>query len=72
VGKVFVKFTVEIDGSLTNIEIVKSLNEVCDNEALRLIEQMPKWIPGELNGEIVSRGMAIPITFDGLTGQVKL
>ena len=46
-GKVYIGFVVEIDGSLTNFTIVKSAHPLLDEEALRVVKLMPKWIPGK-------------------------
>jgi protein TonB len=51
-GIVFVGFVVERDGSITNAQIIRSIRDVecpeCDEEAIRLVEEMPNnWIPGK-------------------------
>lgn len=66
VGKVFVGFIVEPDGSITNIEIVKGLHKSCDKEALRIVSLMPKWKPGKQSGKPIRTKMIFPIFFDGL------
>jgi len=63
-GKVYVEFVIENDGSVTNIKIYKGLDEECNKEAIRLIEQMPKWKPGELQGHPVREKVKVPISFD--------
>jgi TonB family protein len=45
-GGVLVKFIVEKDGSISNAEILRSMTESFDTEALRLISHMPNWTPG--------------------------
>ena len=52
-GRVFVNFIIEKDGSISDVKIFKGVNESLDKEAIRIIESMPKWIPAEQNGEIV-------------------
>jgi TonB family protein len=44
-GTITVSFTVEVDGSLTNIKLDKPLCYSCDNEAIRVVKSMPKWKP---------------------------
>lgn len=44
-GTVYVMFTVNVDGSLCDVTIVKSVSAALDKEALRIISLMPKWIP---------------------------
>ena len=66
VGKVFVEFMVEIDGSVSNIQVLKSLEERCDEEAKRILSSFPKFKPGEKLGIPTRMKMVVPITFDGL------
>ena len=62
-GRVIVSFVVERDGSITEAKVVKSVYPSLDEEALRVVNGMPKWIPGSLNGERVRTKYVIPITF---------
>ncbi len=62
-GKVFVKFIVDKDGSISNIEIVKGVNEDLDNEAIRLVKKFPKWSPGMQNGKAVKSQFVFPLYF---------
>ena len=48
-GNVFVKFIVNEDGSISDKQIIKTVNPALDEEILRVISIMPKWIPGEQN-----------------------
>ena len=54
---------VERDGSVAEAKVVKSVYPSLDEEALRVVSGMPKWIPGKLNGESVRTKYTIPITF---------
>lgn len=63
-GKVMVNFIVEKDGSLSNIKIVKSAGKLLDDEALRVMNLMPKWSPGKDKGKPCRTLMAIPIVFE--------
>lgn len=62
-GSVTVGFTNEEDGSLTHVNIVKSLGKLADQEALRLVKSYPKWAPDTIDGKPVSSEMTIPIIF---------
>jgi protein TonB len=62
-GKVFVSFTVEKDGSLNNIKVVRALGGGCDEEAVRVMELSPKWKPGVQNGRPVRVQYTMPISF---------
>ena len=63
-GRVTLRFIVTPDGLIANVEVVKPLDSsFCDNEAVRVIKKMPKWIPGKQNGKPVYVYFTIPITF---------
>lgn len=62
-GRVFVKFVVEKDGSLTDAVVVKGIGAGCDEEALRVINNAPKWNPGKQRGQPVRVSRIIPIRF---------
>ncbi len=62
-GKVFVTFVVEIDGSLTDIKVSKSLSPETDAEAIRLMKASPKWNPGIQNGRAVRTQYTLPVAF---------
>lgn len=62
-GKVYVAFVVQVDGSITNIEVVKSVHPLLDAEAIRLIEKMPKWIPAEGPEGVEKSTVRFPVTF---------
>lgn len=62
-GKVIVRFVVEKNGSLSNIEILKKVGWGCDEEAMKLIKKMPNWIPGKMNGKPVRTYYTLPIVF---------
>jgi TonB family protein len=62
-GKVYVSFIVSQDGSIINSKIVRSVNPMLDAEALRVVNSMPKWVPGKQGGKDVSVQLTIPIYF---------
>lgn len=62
-GWVFVEFVVERDGSLTDIKVVKGIGGGCDDEAIRVISQAPKWNAGKQRGRSVRVRMVMPIMF---------
>ncbi|MEI6681044.1 MAG: M56 family metallopeptidase [Bacteroidota bacterium] len=63
-GKVFVSFNVELDGSVTQVKVLRGIGSGCDEEAVRVIKMMPKWIPGELKGKPIVTNFVIPIKFE--------
>ena len=62
-GRVFIEFVVERDGSLTDIKVAKGIGAGCDEEAVRVISQAPKWNPGKQRGRAVRVRMVMPIMF---------
>ena len=62
-GKVMVSFIVQTDGSITNIEVIRGFGFGSEDEAKRVIERMPKWIPGKQNGKIVAVKLILPLHF---------
>lgn len=64
-GKVLIAFTVNEDGTLANVRALKSSSFiVLDNEALRVVKTMPKWIPATENGVNKKEMVVLPIVFD--------
>lgn len=62
-GRVIATFVVDKDGSITDAEIVRSVYPSLDAEALRVINAMPKWIPGKQSGKTVRVKYTVPLTF---------
>jgi len=62
-GLVTVKFIIAVDGSICDAEVVKSVNPLLDAEALRVINAMPNWIPGKVDGRPAAVSMVLPINF---------
>ena len=62
-GRVFVQFVVERDGSLTDIHVVKGIGAGCDEEAVRVLKNSPKWKPGKQRGKPVRQKMIQNILF---------
>lgn len=62
-GRVVVRYIIEKDGSISEVEIAKSVNEYLDAEAIRVVNAMPKWKPGKQKGENVRVKYTLPISF---------
>ena len=62
-GRVIATFVVDKDGSITDAEIVRSVYPSLDAEALRVINAMPKWVPGRHRGSPVRVKYTVPLTF---------
>ena len=61
-GQVFVSFTVEKDGSVHDAVVVKGINALFDDEALRVVKELTGFEPARQNGKPVSMSMTNPIT----------
>lgn len=62
-GRVIVQFVVDVDGSITDIQIVRGVSPTIDREARRVVGLMQNWTPGHQNGTPVRVRYTLPITF---------
>lgn len=62
-GRVIVRFIVQKSGYIDKIEIIRKLGWGCDEEVLRMVQLMPKWSPGKVNGKPVAVYFTLPVTF---------
>ncbi len=62
-GTVYVTFVVEKDGSVTDVKVLRGIGGGCDEEAVRVVKEMPKWTPGKQRGKAVRVQFSIPIKF---------
>lgn len=62
-GKVYTRFTVNKDGTISDIMIQRTDNQLLDNEAIRIIKAMPKWIPAQIKKQAVRSYFSLPIVF---------
>ncbi|MBK6983891.1 MAG: energy transducer TonB [Bacteroidetes bacterium] len=64
-GKCFVRFTINPDGNIEEVKILKGVPgcKECDEEAVRLAKAMPQWSPGKQNGKAVYVYYNYPVNF---------
>ncbi len=62
-GRVIVQFTVRRDGTIDDVEVVRSADPNLDKEAIRVIKSMPNWKPGEQRGKKVNCKFTVPVVF---------
>jgi periplasmic protein TonB len=62
-GKVFLKFIVEKDGTISNINMLSGMGFGCDEEAIRIVKLMPKWQSGTQKGKPIRVYYKLPIAF---------
>ena len=62
-GRVVVGFVVERDGSITDVNVLRSVDPSLDREAMRVVKSMPRWNPGKQNGSAVRVKYQVPVSF---------
>ena len=63
-GRVTLQFTVTETGKVADVKVLRSVNEILDKEAIRIVSQSPQWAPGrDENGEIVPVSYVFPVIF---------
>lgn len=63
-GTVMVQFVVTENGDIADIKVIKPLGAGCDEEAVRVIQLMPKWNPGLLRDKPIKVRFTMPVTFN--------
>ena len=62
-GRVVVSFVVEPDGTFSDLRVIRSVDPILDKEALRVVRDMPRWIPGKQDGKPVPVRYNVPVSF---------
>ena len=62
-GKVFINFIVSKTGDVENIKVAKGIDPLLDNEAIRVVQSMPKWKPATQRGKPVVTSFTVPVSF---------
>lgn len=62
-GRVFVKFVIEADGSISHVKVARPFDPYLDWEAVRVVKSMPNWTPGKQDGKAVRVSYTVPINF---------
>ena len=62
-GTIFLSFVIEADGSLSNVKLLRGVDKLLDDEALRVVKMMPKWEPGEHKGKKVRVQFSMQVKF---------
>ena len=62
-GTVNLRFVVEANGSIGDVQIVKSLESHCDKEAIRVVKSLPRFIPGKQQGRPVRVWFTLPVRY---------
>lgn len=62
-GKVYVSFVVDVDGSVTDVEILKGVDNILDWEAKRIVKRLPRFTPAIKNGRPSRFKHILPVNF---------
>ncbi|MCB2208674.1 MAG: TonB family protein [Bacteroidetes bacterium] len=62
-GRVFLTFVIKKDGSVTDIKLLRGIGGGCDEEAIRVVNNMPKWTPGSQRNKPVRVQFNLPVNF---------
>lgn len=62
-GRVLVRFVVDAEGNVTNVEVLRGVAPSLDAESVRVVESMPRWVPAKSDGRNVSCSYVLPITY---------
>ncbi len=62
-GRVYCSFTVEKDGSISNVQVIRSVDPALDEEAKRVLMNLPKFTPGRHKGKVVRVKYSMPVSF---------
>lgn len=62
-GRVLVSFVIRKDGTITDVKAIRSPHLSLSKEAIRIVSEMPQWIPAKINGKDVSMRMTLPVVF---------
>jgi len=71
-GSIYIEFVIEKDGSLSNINIIRGIDDPLDKSIIETIKLMSKWEPGINNGEIVRTKIVIPVSIRWLYGKNEI
>jgi protein TonB len=62
-GRVIVRFVVDKDGNIGQVEVLRGIGFGCDEEAIRVIKDSPRWAPGKQRGRAVKVSVTVPLNF---------
>ena len=76
-GRIYIEFVVEKEGSISQVKVLRGIENNLDKEVLEIIKKMPKWIPGTKDGKAVRTHFLLPILlshygFDEIEGIIQI
>lgn len=71
-GRVICSMIINVDGSISEVQVVRGVDPSLDKEAIRVIKSMPNWTPGKQSGKVVSVRYTLPVVFRLSSGDDSL
>jgi TonB family protein len=62
-GEVHLSFIIDKDGTVTNVQVTKGINQLYDEAAVKVLKESPKWLPGIRDGKAIRVKYNVPIRF---------
>ncbi len=62
-GRVVLEFTIDVNGTVKDVKVLKGLEASLDAEAVRAVSMSPKWTPGKIDGKLVAVAYRFPVIF---------
>lgn len=70
IGSIYIEFVIERDSSISNVKLIRGIDEPLDKTVIETIKAMPKWIPGINNGQTVRTRFVLPVSIRWLYGKI--
>jgi len=70
-GNILIEFVVEKDSTISNVKVLRGIDEQLNVSVEETFNSMPKWIPGIYNGKTVRTKYIFPVTVQLLHGMIK-
>ncbi len=63
-GEVMIGFLIDVEGYISDIKIIKGIGYGCDEEAMRVVKEMPQWEPARIKGKAIKVAYRLPVVFE--------
>lgn len=70
-GRVTIRFVISKEGKVTDVMVIRGLDSLCDQEAMRVVKMMPTWTPGRQNGKLVPVYYTLPVVYKLQRGTIR-
>lgn len=70
-GRVTIRFVISKEGAVTDVMVIRGLDSLCDQEAMRVVKMMPTWTPGRQSGKLVPVYYTLPVVYKLQRGTIR-